>query len=76
MGSIPTIGHDTERLEQIPGSLPRLTDIPAGCAFNPRCERVFERCRRDRPEPVAVGDSRVACWLYETADAVAETADV
>jgi len=76
MGSIPTIGHDTERLAQIPGSMPRLTDIPAGCAFNPRCERVFERCRRDRPEPVAVGDSRVACWLYETADAAAETADV
>ena len=28
MGSIPKMGHDTERLEQIEGSMPRLTEIP------------------------------------------------
>ncbi len=75
MGSIPTIAQDAERLRQIPGSMPRLTDIPAGCAFNPRCERVFERCRRDRPEPIDVDGSRVACWLYDPSTAQREAAD-
>jgi peptide/nickel transport system ATP-binding protein len=70
MGSIPAVGHDAERLEQIPGSMPRLTDIPQGCAFNPRCPQAHERCFRDRPEPLPVEDSRVACWLYNEANAL------
>jgi peptide/nickel transport system ATP-binding protein len=65
MGSIPMIGHDMERLTQIDGSMPRLTEIPRGCAFNPRCPKVMERCRLDRPEPLPVGNSQVACWLYD-----------
>jgi peptide/nickel transport system ATP-binding protein len=65
MGSIPMIGQDTERLMQIEGSMPRLTEIPAGCAFHPRCPKVFERCLTERPELLAVETSLVACWLYE-----------
>ena len=38
MGSIPAMDHDRERLLQIDGSMPRLTAIPAGCAFNPRAQ--------------------------------------
>ena len=45
MGSIPAMDEDRERLLQIDGAMPRLTAIPAGCAFNPRCPRVFDRCR-------------------------------
>jgi peptide/nickel transport system ATP-binding protein len=64
MGSIPTLELDgAKRLVQIPGSMPRLTAIPKGCAFNPRCEQVFAKCRNERPEPQAVGGSQVACWL-------------
>ena len=37
MGSIPSLGVRTERLTQIDGAMPRLTEIPQGCAFNPRC---------------------------------------
>ncbi len=51
MGAIPTLDVEAERLTQIPGSMPRLTRIPPGCAFNPRCERVFDRCRLEKPEP-------------------------
>ena len=65
MGSIPGIGTEVERLLQIEGAMPRLTDIPPGCAFNPRCPKVFDRCRRDRPDLLPAGDSRAACWLYE-----------
>ncbi|MGH8801955.1 MAG: ABC transporter ATP-binding protein, partial [Casimicrobiaceae bacterium] len=64
MGSIPSIVDDRERLVQIDGSMPRLNAIPRGCAFNPRCPRAFERCRRERPELIEVGATRAACWLY------------
>jgi peptide/nickel transport system ATP-binding protein len=68
MGSIPKIGGHGERLAQIEGSMPRLNAIPPGCAFNPRCPKVFGRCRVDRPDPMPVEGSRVACWLYDAAD--------
>ncbi|MBM3557997.1 MAG: ABC transporter ATP-binding protein [Alphaproteobacteria bacterium] len=65
MGAIPTVGQDVARLAQIEGSMPRLDSIPQGCAFNPRCPKVFERCRRERPELRRVGSTHAACWLYE-----------
>ncbi|MBL8701065.1 MAG: ABC transporter ATP-binding protein [Alphaproteobacteria bacterium] len=71
MGSIPKIGHTDARLAQIDGSMPRLNAIPKGCAFNPRCTRVFDRCRVERPEPIAVERTRVACWLYDKTPAAA-----
>ena len=64
MGSIPAMDEDRERLLQIDGAMPRLTAIPAGCAFNPRCERVFGRCRIERPDLLAAGETRAACWLH------------
>jgi peptide/nickel transport system ATP-binding protein len=65
MGSIPSLSHRVERLRQIDGSMPRLTDIPRGCAFHPRCTKAFDRCRAERPELMATGGaSRAACWLY------------
>jgi peptide/nickel transport system ATP-binding protein len=64
MGSIPSMEHEIERLAQIEGSMPRLTEIPSGCAFHPRCEKAFARCSRERPELLPVGDSRAACWLH------------
>jgi len=65
MGSIPVIRHDVEQLVQIDGAMPRLTDIPLGCAFNPRCPRVFEYCRVERPKLIDVGATHAACWLYD-----------
>ncbi|MEF9944673.1 MAG: ABC transporter ATP-binding protein, partial [Burkholderiaceae bacterium] len=64
MGSIPSMAADAVRLTQIEGSMPRLTAIPAGCAFNPRCPQAFERCRRERPDLLAAGASHAACWLH------------
>jgi peptide/nickel transport system ATP-binding protein len=65
MGAIPSLESDSERLVQIPGSMPRLSAIPPGCAFNPRCPYVFDRCRVERPEPVQHSEHRVACHLYD-----------
>jgi peptide/nickel transport system ATP-binding protein len=64
MGSIPLIGHDLERLVQIDGGMPRLTEIPPGCPFHPRCPQAFDRCRRERPELIPVEGGAAACWLH------------
>ena len=64
MASIPDLETDLERLAQIDGAMPRLDAIPPGCAFHPRCPRVFERCRFERPELLDAGTSRAACWLH------------
>jgi peptide/nickel transport system ATP-binding protein len=64
MGSIPTLRDERERLVQIDGSMPRLTAIPAGCPFHPRCPRAFARCLVERPDLLDAGASRAACWLY------------
>jgi peptide/nickel transport system ATP-binding protein len=65
MGSIPSIKGTESRLVQIPGAMPRLTNIPTGCAFNPRCPKVFDRCEKERPALLREGQSEVACWLYD-----------
>jgi peptide/nickel transport system ATP-binding protein len=66
MGSIPHIGHHVDQLTQIEGSMPRLQEIPAGCAFNPRCVQIMDRCRVERPDLQGVGQSEVACHLFDT----------
>ncbi|KAB0267348.1 ABC transporter ATP-binding protein [Microvirga brassicacearum] len=73
MGAIPSLKGDTHRLTQIPGSMPRLSAIPPGCAFNPRCPFVFDRCRVERPEPIARDLHPVACHLYDEAPARTES---
>ena len=64
MGSIPVVGREVERLTQIDGAMPRLTEIPTGCAFNPRCPEAFGRCKDIRPDLIDTGTSQAACWLH------------
>ncbi len=65
MGSIPKPDADIDRLVQIPGTMPRLTAIPGGCPFHPRCPRAFAPCPTRRPELRPHGRAEVACWLFE-----------
>jgi len=57
-------GHG-ERLNQIPGMMPTLKDIPSGCAFNPRCPFVMDICKQETPSlrPGKNGNL-AACHLY------------
>ncbi len=64
MASIPVLGHRVERLAQIDGAMPRLGAMPPGCPYHPRCPRVFDRCRTDRPELMPAKEGLAACWLY------------
>jgi peptide/nickel transport system ATP-binding protein len=70
MAAIPDITQDRDRLYQIDGAMPRLNAIPPGCAYNPRCPRVFDRCRVERPELLAAGATRAACWLHDASAGV------
>jgi len=65
MQSIPRVGSGAHRLTQIDGAMPRLTDLPTGCAFHPRCPRAFAECKTTRPAPLPVEGGHVACHLYQ-----------
>jgi peptide/nickel transport system ATP-binding protein len=66
MRSIPRITDNNEWLETIEGTVPNLTDKPAGCPFRDRCDRAFDRC--DQPlEKISVdSDHAVRCHLYDS----------
>ncbi len=72
MAAIPDIAVDRDELHQIDGTMPRLNAIPRGCAFNPRCEKAFDRCTQERPELMAAGATRAACWLNQLAPSRSE----
>ena len=71
MAAIPDMEVDRDQLNQIDGAMPRLNAIPRGCAFNPRCPKVFDRCRVERPELMAAGATQAACWLHATQEMAA-----
>jgi oligopeptide/dipeptide ABC transporter ATP-binding protein len=69
IGSIPVVGAAVDELAVIPGSVPNLIDLPAGCRFAPRClarvEANLTIAEERHPDllPVSPGhDAR--CWLY------------
>jgi peptide/nickel transport system ATP-binding protein len=61
--SIPAYGARAhrQRLQEIPGMVPSLHELPAGCKFQDRCPAVVERCRREEPELREIGASQVRC---------------
>ncbi len=70
IGSTPVLGQADKELTTIPGSVPNLIDLPAGCKFAPRCqariENNLEKCVLEEPELKRVGkDHWTRCWLYE-----------
>jgi oligopeptide/dipeptide ABC transporter ATP-binding protein len=68
--SIPRMGQTYtdpgERLQEIPGSVPSLFQIPRGCSFHPRCQAAMEICRDQAPDFLGVGEAHFAsCWLHK-----------
>lgn len=47
------------------GEIPSPINPPAGCPFSTRCPKATERCHRETPKPIQVGNRIVACMLYE-----------
>lgn len=64
LASVPKLAT-TDKLQAIPGMIPDLLQLPAGCYFAPRCQHATERCRQDYPETMTIaGGHQVSCWLY------------
>lgn len=51
--------------EEINGEIPSPLDIPSGCPFRTRCPYATERCAQEKPQLRQVGNSKVACHLYD-----------
>ena len=65
----PTQYKDDGALPSLPGSVPNLSRLPAGCTFHPRCALARAKCRDPpgpRLEPVAgTPEHRAACYFSE-----------
>ena len=59
-------GERIRRLNEIPGTVPPLTQLIVGCKFADRCPHNFELCREKQPTlfPIAEGH-RARCWLMK-----------
>jgi len=74
MASMPAViglGAKTEaRLNEIPGMVPSLTNLPPGCAFAPRCKLAIDRCLKEYPPLDELKSNHwAACWRAgETAE--------
>jgi peptide/nickel transport system ATP-binding protein len=67
MASMPAVisleAKADARLNEIPGMVPSLTNLPPGCAFAPRCKLAIDRCREEYPPLEDFGgDHWAACW--------------
>ena len=73
MASVPRLAimsgaevDEAERLEEIPGIVPPLNNLPPGCAFAPRCRFADDRCRAEYPPYQEKQPGHwAACWHSE-----------
>jgi oligopeptide/dipeptide ABC transporter ATP-binding protein len=68
MNSVPELGHEGERLQAIPGTVPNLGAFPSGCRFHPRCPKARRDCPERMPELLEVEPNRwVRCFYWDKA---------
>jgi peptide/nickel transport system ATP-binding protein/oligopeptide transport system ATP-binding protein len=72
LGSVPRAGAVRTMLSSIEGTPPSLTDLPAGCAFHPRCSFATDICRQERPPLLSLGNDRKAACFHHDRVAAAE----
>jgi len=64
MHSMPRIGHDQDRLNVIPGTVPAPTNWPHGCRFRERCPYSWDLPEREHPPLYDVGAAHISrCHL-------------
>ena len=63
LGSIPRLDVEQERLPAIEGLVPNPLAPVGACRFHPRCPFAIDKCRRDDPAAMPMGEQHVAaCW--------------
>ena len=60
LASFPDLNEPTGSLASIPGTPPRLTDLPTGCRFHPRCHAKVDVCDKLTPPLTVIGDQSPA----------------
>ncbi len=63
INALPQQGIPGRRLNQIPGSMPPLQQLPNGCAFHPRCAYAKAACKEQIPAFTQSGGCQVACHM-------------
>jgi oligopeptide/dipeptide ABC transporter ATP-binding protein len=62
-------GRQSQRLQEIPGTVPSLTETAVGCKFADRCPHMFDVCRNQQPALFKISDGqRARCWLKRYPD--------
>ena len=72
-GSLPDIHSDVKRLSPIAGMPPDPSNLPAGCAFSPRCPYVTKECKKDAVGLELLGGTHV-CRCIKAAKAANDKA--
>ena len=68
LSAIPISDPDIAKRKQriiLEGEIPSPINPPTGCPFSTRCAKATDRCKREVPQPVQVGNRLVSCFLYE-----------
>lgn len=65
LASVPSRLKQGQRLVTIPGRVPSLSCLPAGCKFVDRCTFVRDICRNQEPEIVSVDGVQIRCAAYQ-----------
>lgn len=66
LSAVPSPNPDERMNFDVPGEMVDPGNLPAGCAFHPRCPQCFAPCRGVVPElrPLDDGAREVSCHLY------------
>ncbi|MBA3536688.1 MAG: ABC transporter ATP-binding protein [Tatlockia sp.] len=64
LASLPDFNKREQRLQAIPGAVPRLDALPSGCRFHPRCAHAFTLCDDKEPQLNPVQGRMIRCHLY------------
>jgi len=72
--AIPRLYGPRAPLSPIPGTVPAPQNLPAGCAFAPRCARAQAFCQNERPQLAPQTDGRFLACAYPVPDRPQEAA--
>ncbi|OGF27236.1 peptide ABC transporter ATP-binding protein [Candidatus Falkowbacteria bacterium RIFOXYB2_FULL_34_18] len=62
--AVPRLDLDNQKLQEIEGTVPNLADLPEGCKFHPRCRFKTDKCTKEEPLFLKVGEKhQVKCFL-------------
>ena len=71
--SIPSAANMKQKLVPISGTPINMLNLPAGCAFCPRCDAAMKICLEEIPEELSINENhKASCWINVRDAALAE----